>query len=158
MSRQLHAKPRPAAVMILKIPPKVHAPRVKLENAKKSLYIGKKKNSLSCFTCSPLCARVCVYAWACATPGESWETWHDHISPALSQHAPTFAPCGVLRARFAKDPKNALGPTDANVAPALGSPPAVGTSRPTRRPMARGNSPPINHSLFCLSELFSGEI
>ncbi len=77
------------------------------------------------------------------------------VSSLNTTARPTFAhvaTCGVVVPKVANDPKGALRPTGANVAYRSAIPPAVGTPENLRRGLARGNRPPVRHSLFCLSD------
>ena len=74
--------------------PKFHPARVKLGNAKKSLYIDKKNNSLSSFTLSPLPPHARAYVCARVTGGESWETCPHAQSRACATWSRTFANVG----------------------------------------------------------------
>ena len=77
---------------------------------------------------------------------------HNLIGPRLR----TFAPCGVLFPTLDKYAVVAHAPTRANVAYPSAFPPVVGTTKNRAGVLASGNSSHSKHSLFSLSDFFSG--
>lgn len=152
MNPRLHANTPVRGGHVSHDSPKVHAAGVKLGNAKNSLNIEKKKNSLSSFTLSPVPTPARAYVRARVTGGESRETSPSRQFPECGTRSPTFAPCGVLPATLDEYATVAGRPTRANVAYTSAIPPVVGTSRQSGQAAVCGNSSPVEQSLFCRSE------
>ena len=142
--------------------PKVHPAGVKLGNAKNSVNIEKKKNSLSSFTFSPVPPPARAYVCARVTRGESWESCPGLVSPGRANRSPTLARVGVVARRWPVHPPAARTrpwatrwPTPRGAKLAGESRPVdwrIGTSRETGQAAGRGNGAEPKQSLFSLSE------